>query len=218
MSDMIRDLSGFRMSYEKGELLEEEMPEHPHDQFMDNINLAFHQGLYEPYAMSLATIDAQGRPRSRIVLLRGANYQGYEFYTHYNGGKGLELAQNPYAEMLFFWGGIEAQVRISGKVEKLTEEESVDYFHKRPRGSQIATHVSYPQSGVVASREAMEQRFAELEQQFADQEVIPKPETWGGYRLVPERYEFWQGRRNRLHDRIVYELKDGQWSMHRIMP
>lgn len=218
MSDMIRDLSGFRMSYENSELLEDEMHSDPYEQFMEFINLAFRQGLYEPYAMSLATVDTKGRPHSRILLLRGATQEGFDFFTHYNGAKGQELAHQPYAEMLFFWGGLQTQVRVSGKVEKLSIEDSTDYFYKRPRGSQIATHVSSPQSSEVANREALEQRFAELEAQFGEDGVVPKPETWGGYRLVPERYEFWQGRKNRLHDRIVYELNNGQWVMKRLMP
>lgn len=217
MSDMIRDLSGFRMSYENSELLENDMHSDPYEQFMEFINLAFYQGLYEPYAMSLATVDVNSRPHNRILLLRGATSEGFDFFSHYDGDKGNDLAHQPYAEMLFFWGGLQTQVRISGQVYKLSVGESIEYFHKRPRGSQIATHVSQPQSGVVASREILEQRFAELEAQFADGE-IPKPENWGGYRLVPERYEFWQGRANRLHDRIVYEFQDGQWQMKRLMP
>lgn len=217
MSDMIKDLSGFRMSYEKGELLEQDMFDNPHEQFMESLNLALYQGLYEPYAMSLATVDIQGYPHTRILLLRGASPKGYDFFSHYDSQKGKALELNPYGEMLFFWGGLETQVRIFGKIEKLSEEESLEYFHKRPRGSQIAAHVSKPQSGLIESREALEQRFEHFKTQFGDGE-IPKPDNWGGYRLVPERYEFWQGRPNRLHDRIVYKLQDGVWHMSRIMP
>ena len=218
MSDLIKDLSELRLNYQKGELYEDQVNPNPHMQFLQWFNHALAAQLHEPYAMSLATANAQGRPHVRTVLLRGATETGYDFYTNYDSQKGLDLAENPYAELLFYWQEQERQIRIGGKVIKISEEESTDYYHKRPRESQIAAHISTPQSGVVASREELQQRFWDLHQQVANQEELDKPEFWGGYRLVPEYYEFWQGRPNRLHDRLSYERIDGTWKLQRLMP
>ncbi|MDO4222867.1 MAG: pyridoxamine 5'-phosphate oxidase [Acinetobacter sp.] len=217
MTDAIKDLSELRLSYEKGELLEQDVAAQPHEQFLAWFDEALQAQLHEPYAMSLATCNAQGRPHLRTVLLRGAAAQGYDFYTNYDSQKGQDLAENPYAEILFYWAEQERQVRIAGKVEKISEAESTAYYHKRPRDSQIAAHISTPQSGVIANREVLEQRFATLQQQVATQ-TLDKPAFWGGYRLVPTSYEFWQGRPNRLHDRLVYRLEQGQWVLQRLMP
>lgn len=218
MSDLIKDLSELRLNYQKGELYEDQVNPNPHMQFLQWFNHALAAQLHEPYAMSLATANAQGRPHVRTVLLRGATETGYDFYTNYDSQKGLDLAENPYAELLFYWQEQERQIRISGKVIKILEEESTDYYHKRPRESQIAAHISTPQSGVVASREELQQRFWDLHQQVANQEELDKPEFWGGYRLQPDYYEFWQGRPNRLHDRLSYERIDGTWKLQRLMP
>ena len=218
MSDLIKDLSELRLNYQKGELYEDQVNPNPHMQFLQWFNHALAAQLHEPYAMSLATANAQRRPHVRTVLLRGATETGYDFYTNYDSQKGLDLAENPYAELLFYWQEQERQIRISGKVIKISEEESTDYYHKRPRESQIAAHISTPQSGVVASREELQQRFWDLHQQVANQEELDKPEFWGGYRLVPDYYEFWQGRPNRLHDRLSYERIDGTWKLQRLMP
>lgn len=218
--DMIKDLSGFRMDYDAGELLESEVNPNPYLQFLSSLEEALYLGLYEPYSMSLATADAKGRPHTRILLLRGASEQGYEFYTNYESQKAKDLAENPYAEMLFFWGKLQTQVRIFGRVEKVTREESIEYFHKRPRESQIGAHVSQPQSAKIESRELLLQRLAEMQDKFSDEsQEIPKPEQWGGYRLIPEYYEFWQGRPARVHDRIIYEKQEnGEWLISRLMP
>ena len=218
MSDLIKDLSELRLNYQKGELHEDQVNANPHMQFLQWFNHALAAQLHEPYAMSLATANAQGRPHVRTVLLRGATEAGYDFYTNYDSQKGLDLAENPYAELLFYWQEQERQIRISGKVVKISEEESTDYYHKRPRESQIAAHISTPQSGVVASREELQQRFWDLHQQVANQEELDKPGFWGGYRLQPDYYEFWQGRPNRLHDRLSYEKIDGAWKLQRLMP
>ena len=218
MSDLIKDLSELRLNYQKGELYEDQVNPNPHMQFLQWFNHALAAQLHEPYAMSLATANAQGRPHVRTVLLRGATETGYDFYTNYDSQKGLDLAENPYAELLFYWQEQERQIRISGKVIKISEEESTDYYHKRPRESQIAAHISTPQSGVVASREELQQRFWDLHQQVTNQEELDKPEFWGGYRLQPDYYEFWQGRPNRLHDRLSYERIDGTWKLQRLMP
>ena len=168
--------------------------------------------------MSLATASAQGRPHVRTVLLRGATEAGYDFYTNYDSQKGNDLAENPYAELLFYWQEQERQIRIGGKVVKISEAESTDYYHKRPRDSQIAAHISTPQSGVIESREVLQQRFEQLQSQVEGKSELNKPVFWGGYRLEPDYYEFWQGRPNRLHDRLSYEKQQDVWMLKRLMP
>lgn len=218
MSDVIKDLSELRLNYQKGELHEDQVERDPHAQFLNWFNTALEAKLHEPYAMSLATADAAGRPHVRTVLLRGAKSNGYDFYTNYDSQKGLDLAANPYAELLFYWPELERQVRIGGKVIKIAEDESADYYHKRPRDSQIAAHISTPQSGVIASREELQERYQALHDRVADQAELAKPEFWGGYRLQPLHYEFWQGRPNRLHDRLSYDWSDDVWTLNRLMP
>ncbi len=218
MSDVIKDLSELRLTYEKGELHEDQVEANPHEQFLNWFNLALTAKLHEPYAMSLATADGKGHPHVRTVLLRGATEIGYDFYTNYDSQKGLDLAANPYAEVLFYWAELERQVRIGGYVKQISLEESTDYYHKRPRDSQIAAHISTPQSGVIESRELLQQRFQELHDRVEQQSELNKPEFWGGYRLKPQHYEFWQGRPNRLHDRLSYEKVDATWQIQRLMP
>ena len=218
MSDLIKDLSELRLNYQKGELHEDQVNANPHEQFLLWFNDALGAQLHEPYAMSLATANAEGRPHVRTVLLRGADENGYAFYTNYDSQKGLDLVANPYAQILFYWAEQERQIRISGRVVKISEQESADYYHKRPRDSQIAAHISTPQSGVIASRDELQQRFNDLHERVADQQTLDKPDFWGGYRIEPDYYEFWQGRPNRLHDRLCYEKIDGVWKLQRLMP
>ena len=218
MNDVIKDLSELRLSYQKGELHEGQIEQHPHEQFLNWFNHALEAQLHEPYAMSLATANAQGRPHVRTVLLRGATEAGYDFYTNYDSQKGNDLAENPYAELLFYWQEQERQIRIGGKVVKISEAESTDYYHKRPRDSQIAAHISTPQSGVIESREVLQQRFEQLQNQVEGKSELNKPLFWGGYRLEPDYYEFWQGRPNRLHDRLSYEKQQDVWMLKRLMP
>lgn len=217
----IQDLSELRQNYGKGSLQADTLLADPLAQFLQWLEHALHTQATEPYAMTLATADAQGRPHARTVLLRGADQQGFYFYSNYDSQKGHDLAANPSAELLFFWPALEQQVRIHGSVTRLSEQDSTAYFHKRPRDSQIAAHVSTPQSGVIASRALLEQRFAALSAQLEPVSSIPKPDFWGGYCLKPSYYEFWQGRPNRMHDRLSYQSdnhSDTGWRVERLMP
>lgn len=218
MTDTIKDLSELRLSYEQGELTENQVSQDPHQQFLNWFNFALEAQLHEPYAMSLATADREGHPHVRTVLLRGATEHGYDFYTNYDSQKGLDLAENAFAEILFYWPSLERQVRIHGQVIKISEQESVDYYHKRPRDSQIAAHVSTPQSGTIESREKLQQKFEHLSEALQRQQTLDKPNFWGGYRLQATSYEFWQGRPNRLHDRLQYIKQDTTWVLQRLMP
>jgi pyridoxamine 5'-phosphate oxidase len=171
----------------------------------------------EPNAMALATVGADGRPSLRMVLLKGADERGFVFYTNYESRKGRELADTPWAALTFFWPEMERQIRIEGRVEPVSAEESDAYFHSRPIGSQLSASASH-QSEVIAGREELEQRVAALSAQYHDQE-IPRPENWGGFRVIPDAIEFWQGRANRLHDRLRYRLlASGGWQIERLSP
>lgn len=173
-------------------------------------------GLPEANAMTLATATADGKPSARIVLLKGADANGFVFFTNYDSQKGRELAVNPFATIVCFWAELARQVRIDGKVELASAAESDEYFQSRPRGSQLGAWCS-SQSEVIAGREVLEGRLREFEEKFRDREV-PRPPYWGGYRLKPTSIEFWQGRANRLHDRIRYRLVGGKWIMERLSP
>jgi pyridoxamine 5'-phosphate oxidase len=171
----------------------------------------------EPNAMALATVGADGRPSLRMVLLKGVDERGFVFYTNYESRKGRELADTPWAALTFFWPEMERQIRIEGRVEPVSAEESDAYFHSRPIGSQLSASASH-QSEVIAGREELEQRVAALSARYQNQE-IPRPETWGGFRVIPDAIEFWQGRANRLHDRLRYRLlASGDWQIERLSP
>jgi pyridoxamine 5'-phosphate oxidase len=167
--------------------------------------------------MTLATATPLGRPSARMVLLRGADERGFSFFTNYESRKARELEANPYAALVFFWHELERQVRIEGRVERVSPDESDRYFHSRPRGARIGAWAS-PQSQVIAGREVLESRYSESENRHPD-ETIPRPANWGGYRLIPDSIEFWQGRPNRLHDRLRYTLRPGRsWLIERLAP
>lgn len=213
------DLTDLRLSYTRAALSHQDMAADPAEQFGEWMSQALaEEDLAEPYAFALATADAQGRPTVRTLLLRGVSAEGnLSFYSNYDSEKGRALAENPYAEMLFYWDALERQVRVRGRVERLSAEESTAYFHKRPFESQLAAHASTPQSGPIESRAALEAKFVALKEQFAGTD-IPRPDFWGGYQLTPERWEFWQGRPNRMHDRLVYLRGDSGWELERLMP
>jgi len=174
-------------------------------------------GIHLAEAMTLATATSEGKPSARLVLLKGADERGFVFYTNYRSMKARELDSNPQAALVFYWPQLERQVRVEGKVARTSAQESAAYFKTRPRESQIGALAS-PQSEVIASREALQQRVEELEKVYEGREV-DRPDNWGGYRLHPERIEFWKGRPGRLHDRILYERQaDGRWIISRLAP
>ncbi|HZZ59405.1 MAG TPA: pyridoxamine 5'-phosphate oxidase, partial [Opitutaceae bacterium] len=186
------------------------------DTFLQLLDEAKSTGDREPTAMNLATVDAGGRISSRIVLLKGVDGRGFVFYTNYESRKGRDLEGNPRASLLFPWHAFERQVIADGKVSKVTREETEAYFHSRPRLSQLAAWASQ-QSAIISGRSVLEQSMRAVEQKYAGQEV-PVPPQWGGYRLVPETIEFWQGRRSRLHDRLRYRREKDSWVIERLSP
>lgn len=188
----------------------------PQAQFERWLADAVAAGMQEPTAMALGTVDANGRPSVRVVLFKGFEGEGFSFYTHYDSRKARALAAQPFAAATFWWDRLERSVRIEGRVEKLPREVSERYFRTRPRGSQLGAATSR-QSRDVASRAVLEQRLADNEARLAGQPV-PLPEDWGGYRLIPETVEFWQGRDNRLHDRLVYVGDGNGWRIERLEP
>jgi pyridoxamine 5'-phosphate oxidase len=189
----------------------------PFKQFELWFNQALAADLLEPNAMTLATVTSEGRPDARIVLLKGFDARGFVFYTNYRSQKGQELAANPHAALVFLWGDLERQVRVVGKVEKATDLEADTYFQSRPLGSRLGAWAS-TQSEVIPSREILEARMIALEKEYQGRE-IPRPDYWGGFRVVPAEMEFWQGRPSRLHDRLRYRLQEnGVWMIDRLAP
>jgi pyridoxamine 5'-phosphate oxidase len=177
---------------------------------------AFAVGVAEPNAMTLATVDAEGRPDARIVLVRGVDQRGFTFFTNYRSVKSRQLDAAPVACAVFSWLDLHRQVRVRGDVERIDSDESDEYFASRPRGSQIGAWAS-PQSDVIGARADLERRAAEVEARF-DGADVPRPPHWGGWRLVPDQFEFWQGRPSRLHDRLRYLRHDGTWIVDRLAP
>ena len=209
-------LAGLRKDYARGALDETSVDPDPIGQFQLWFQQALDARLPEPNAMTVATVDAQGRPSARIVLIKGVDERGFVFYTNYESRKGCELAANPHASLLFYWIELERQVRIEGAVEKTSAEQSDAYFASRPLPSRIGAWAS-EQSREIASRTELEAREKAFAERFG--ETPPRPPHWGGYRLVPERIEFWQGRPSRLHDRILYTREAGaHWRISRLSP
>jgi pyridoxamine 5'-phosphate oxidase len=199
-------------------LRERDMDPDPIRQFQLWFDAAVAAKLAQPEAMTLATATLDGLPSARMVLLRGCDERGFVFFTNYDGRKGCELAANPQAGLVFYWEPMGRQVRVEGSVEKTSAAESDDYFHGRPRDSCISAWAS-PQSEVLASREVLIQRVNDAEARFAGQDPVPRPQNWGGFRVVPRVVEFWQGQLSRLHDRLRYRRsEDGGWVLERLGP
>jgi pyridoxamine 5'-phosphate oxidase len=213
----MQNISDLRKEYSRATLDISNVLPDPVKQFEKWFDEAIQAGISEPNAMHLATVNEQGKPSSRIVLLKGIAKEGLVFYTNYQSKKGKELDQNPACAITFFWADIERQVRMEGVAERLDTNASETYFQSRPRGSQIGAWAS-PQSSVVKNREILEQRFSEIEKKFEAQKVLPRPHQWGGYRIDPLLIEFWQGRAGRLHDRIQFTKVEGVWRIDRLAP
>ncbi len=215
---MNTDLSNYRKSYEKEQLLESNIGDNPMELFQKWFyEVDTHFDIEETNAMTIATIGLDGYPKSRVVLLKRYTYEGFIFYTNYNSEKGRAIEQNPNVCLSFFWHSSERQIIIKGKAEKIAENLSDGYFESRPRGSQLGAIVSN-QSDVIKSRDVLENKLIKLEEEFEGKE-IPRPSFWGGYIVKPIEFEFWQGRPNRLHDRIRFSLQeDYNWKIDRLSP
>ncbi len=212
------DIAALRRSYSRQSLDIQDVAHSPFQQFGQWFKEAMNSEVLEPNAMTLATVSANGRPSARIVLLKGFDENGFVFYTNYESRKGDEMANNPHAALLFCWLDLERQIRIEGSVAKITQQESEQYFHSRPKGSQIGAWAS-PQSQIIDNRAVLEEKEAALAQQYRDADQLPLPPHWGGYVVRPDYFEFWQGRESRLHDRIVYvQDNHGQWKLERLAP
>ncbi|MEM8720310.1 MAG: pyridoxamine 5'-phosphate oxidase [Cyanobacteria bacterium P01_G01_bin.39] len=211
-------IADLRQNYTLAGLSWENLDTDPIKQFDLWFQQALDAEIIEPNAMTLATATPDGKPSARIVLLKGFDETGFVFYTNYESQKGQELITNPHAALVFLWQKLERQVRIEGRVKQLSATESTKYFHSRPKASQLGAWVS-DQSRVIPNREVLEQKLADLKEQYNNDAVIPLPEHWGGFRVIPQRIEFWQGRPSRLHDRLVYDLQaDHSWSISRLAP
>lgn len=210
------DISALRREYIAEGLHRADLLADPLAQFGAWMDTALKAHPDDATSMTLATADADGWPAARIVLLKRFGAEGFCWFTDFRSDKGLQLAQNPKAELLFYWRALERQVRIRGRVERLPFRDGETYFHQRPRGSQLSAAVS-TQSQPVDHRATLEQQVAELDRRLAGQD-IPCPDSWGGYRLLPQQFEFWQGRENRLHDRFRYTLTDAGWQLQRLQP
>lgn len=209
-------LADIRRDYSGEELSEANVSPDPFTQFEKWMNEALEAEADEPTAMTLSTVGEDGRPSSRVVLLKGFDADGFVFFTNYNSRKGRALAANPFAALNFFWPELERQVNVSGAVSKVSHEESDEYFHSRPYLSRIGAWASH-QSEEIASRAVVMTEAAKYTAKFA-LGGVPRPPHWGGFRVMPDRIEFWQGRPNRLHDRIVYTLADNTWRIARLSP
>jgi pyridoxamine 5'-phosphate oxidase len=210
------DLQRLRKEYTRAGLTESDAHPNPTEQFRRWFEEALAANLYEPNAMTLATSTPDGRPSARVVLLKGFDERGFVFYTNYEGRKARELDENPRCALVFYWGDLERQVRVEGRAGYVPKEESDAYYGSRPRGSRLGAWASV-QSHPIRDREALEGRLRELEAEYEGRE-IPRPPFWGGYRVEPEEVEFWQGRENRLHDRLLYRRSHEGWDVVRLQP
>ncbi len=211
------DIAALRQNYALHALSEADVSPDPIAQFAQWFDEAFDSQVLEPNAFSLATATLNGRPSVRTVLLKGFDDQGFMFFTNYESRKGVELDANPQGAILFTWLDLQRQIRIEGDIVKISAEESLDYFQSRPRESQIGAWAS-PQSRPIEAREVLEKKQSALAVEYVGVEKLPLPPFWGGYRLVPTWFEFWQGRESRLHDRVVYEQSGESWKIGRLAP
>ena len=211
------DPSALRRNYTRESLSEADVNADPFKQFDHWFREALNSQLPEPNAMTLASATQDGRPSARTVLLKGFDHQGFVFYTNYESKKGQEIDTNPQVALLFTWLELERQIRIEGAAERVSPEESETYFQSRPKGSQVGAWAS-PQSRVISGREWLEEKMEELNDTFKHDENLPLPPFWGGYRVRPDCIEFWQGRENRLHDRIRYTRTETGWKIERLAP
>ncbi len=209
------DLRNIRKNYELDQLLETNIDKNPFVQFTKWFEVVIKKKLLEPNAMILATSTKTGIPSVRAVLLKEFDEKGFKFYTNYGSRKGRELDENPFASVLFLWLELERQVRIEGKIVKLSRKESLEYFNQRPIKSRYGALASN-QSEIIADRKTLEERFYLLQKKYGNNPPMPK--NWGGYKLIPNKFEFWQGRRDRLHDRICYEKSRSGWKIFRLQP
>ena len=210
------DLYDLREEYMAQSLNESDVLDSPIEQFKIWFGEAAVAKIYEPNAVILATSSKIGIPSARVVLLKAISEKGFDFFTNFQSRKGTQLLENPNAAMVFYWAELERQVRIEGQVDKLTNEESDKYFETRPVGSRLGAWAS-PQSRVITDRDWLEENHNQIREKFKHGQV-PRPENWGGYRLKPHLVEFWQGRQNRLHDRIEYIIEDDDWKIRRLAP
>ncbi len=210
-------MNSIRRDFADRPLNEDSVKSNPFEQYAIWFEEAVNAQLLDPYAMNLSTADAKGKPSSRIVYLRDIIDEGIVFYTNYNSQKGKNLQDNPAASALIFWSELERQVRFEGRVEKVSAEISDKYFAARPKESKIGAWASH-QSDVLSDRMQLEEQVKFFTEKFKDSEEVPRPEFWGGYRLIPTRVEFWQGRPSRLHDRIIYLKKENDWEIVRVNP
>ncbi|MBE8715257.1 pyridoxamine 5'-phosphate oxidase [Sphingobacterium hungaricum] len=218
MSIQHKEIAAIREEYSKGYLLENDVLENPIFQFKKWFSEAISAEVKEPNAMVLSTVNQFQSPSSRVVLLKDIKDNGFSFFTNYESRKAEDMLENPKVSLLFFWQELQRQVRIEGVVSKLPSSDSDEYFSSRPRGSRIGA-IASPQSQVIVNREELEAKVDLVTNEFSDLEIIPRPEFWGGYLVEPTLVEFWQGRSSRLHDRIVYELRDqANWLIKRLAP
>jgi len=213
---VINLVTNLRENYSSGALDERDADPNPFALFQQWLELAIAENLPEPNAMTVATAALDAKPSARIVLLRGVDERGFVFFTNYSSRKGKELKDNPFAALVFFWQPLHLSIRIEGRVERVNAQESDEYFASRPRGSQLSSAAS-PQSQVIPNREFLETRVQELDAKFPNH--VLRPAQWGGYRVVPDVFEFWQGRENRLHDRLRYtRAVNNSWKIERLAP
>ncbi len=214
---MNKELHQFREQYERSSLNRSDLHVDPFEQFKSYLQIAVEEKVHEPNAMALSTISEEGYPQTRIVLLKEIEKDAFVFYTNYTSDKAKDIAHDPKVSAVFLWKEMQTQVRISGLAEKVSREQSNKYFATRPRKSQLGAWAS-DQSSNIDSRGVLESKMEEMETRFKDEENIPAPDHWGGYRIIISTFEFWQGRRSRLHDRFRYTQKDGTWIIERLAP